>query len=1185
MNRKSMPIRIYKHNAETFNNNGIRTLFPSSAIIERNLEEYVYNLEITHPIDDENRWKEIIEDRIIIANEQPFRIKHVTKTMNNITAYCEHIFFDLSNNFIEDTNIVSRNGFAAIDQILTSTVYGHNFNGTSDIDVLANSRLVRKNVLNALLGDDENSFGNRWGYFELDIDGFNFKMNKKIGQDRGYKIIYGKNLTGINAKIDMTNVVTRIRPVGFDGIELSELYVDSPYINNYAMPIIREYKYEDVKWKKSPNYKADENEIAFDTLEEARAELKRRALLEFSENLIDVPTTTYDINFIELSNTEEYKNLQSLSLINIGDSVTINHEKLGINIPARCISYKYNCLTCNFDEITLGHYNKNFLREVSSLTSDVKDIITKLPTELNNFLQQSKEYVTEYINGGWGGYLYYTPNGLYILDNPDINVAQSVAVLNVNGLGFSNTGINGTFETAITRDGHISASFIDTGTLNAELVKAGVLSSINNKSWINMETGEFNLANKVKYEGNTFQISVSSSDINVNGSTLDEKLTDIDNKIDEIVETGGTKGDDGYSVILTKENFIFTSDEIGNIENPQSYDIDIVAYSGTTSVSYTINTLPIIDGLNLSINNNKIKVEAISGNTLAESGSFDISIKINNIDFIKTLSWIKTIKPKDGEKANNVKIISTSQVFKSTDGGIIFTPDEISLKPILQNLEYKNWEYTIDGGTTWNTVINGTNRLFISDDNTLLVRSDTSIYTEDITSITFRLNTNNDKFYDTITIIRLYDAEDIEIGTRNLLANTKNNITAVGNNSVTQYERLYYFVGDSYETGRMIKGKNITFSFEYEVSDGATGTFYILTNGSYQTPETGGYLFNVSDIVDVSAITNNKLSKTMNIPIDEQKGFNGIQLCLKYFNGEIKISKAFLTLGTIQGDWQVAQEDIDNDINNKINPLIKENENLANRLNNFFSNNVITPYEKKIIKDDMREIDAQFEDITKTVEIYKDDILNGAYNEYKLAYDSLHSIIDVCLEDMSNNTELSTDIVKDAFYDYGVYYNHFKMTFDTYIKDNFDITNSTITALSESVDVAITKSSSNEENLNTLGKHMKFSDDGWLEIFATKNDVEGRFKTRITDSKLSFTDNNNEVAYISNQKLNINYTKINNEMQIGNIMVKKSSKGGIIFNWTDSVESLPDNIYTLIAKSFDIITTKSGDTITIKSEV
>ena len=211
-------------------------------------------MEITHPIDDENRWKEIVEDRIIIANEQPFRIKYITKTMNSITAYCEHIFFDLSNNFIEDTNIVSKNGFTAINQILTSTVYGHNFNGTSDIDVLANSRLVRKNVLNALLGDDENSFGNRWGYFELDIDGFNFKMNKKIGQDRGYKIIYGKNLTGINAKIDMTNVITRIRPVGFDGIELSELYVDSPYINNYAMPIIREYKYEDVKWKKSPNY-------------------------------------------------------------------------------------------------------------------------------------------------------------------------------------------------------------------------------------------------------------------------------------------------------------------------------------------------------------------------------------------------------------------------------------------------------------------------------------------------------------------------------------------------------------------------------------------------------------------------------------------------------------------------------------------------------------------------------------------------------------------------------------------------------------------------------------------------------------------------------------------------------------------------------------------------------------------
>ena len=456
-NRKVKPIRIYEFDQTSFNNNGICTLFPKSAVITRDLNEYKYYLDLTHPIDETGKWKEITQDRIIVANEQPFRIKFVQKTSREIVAYCEQIFFDLNNNFIEDTNIKGKNGNTALNQILSNTNYAHPFSGTSNIQITNNSRLVRKNVLSAIIGDNENSFVNRWGG-ELDIDGFTFKINTRIGRNNGYKVEYSKNMTGINAKFDMRNVVTKIRPVGFDGIKLEELFVDSPLINSYAMPIIREYKYEDVKWKGSPNYQAPldgEDDGAYETLAEAQAELRRRALAEFSENEVDLPTVTYNVNFVELSNTDEYANYQALSSINIGDDVVIRHKILDIDIPARCTAYKYNCLTCNFDEITLGHYNKNFFTDVKNAMNDVdsvKSTLQELPKQLNDILQQSKEYVTDFINGGFGGYVYYTPNAIYILDNPDVNVAKNVAVFNMNGLGFSNDGINGTFETAITRD-------------------------------------------------------------------------------------------------------------------------------------------------------------------------------------------------------------------------------------------------------------------------------------------------------------------------------------------------------------------------------------------------------------------------------------------------------------------------------------------------------------------------------------------------------------------------------------------------------------------------------------------------------------------------------------------------------------------------------------------------------------
>ncbi len=63
-----------------------------SAVITRDLNEYKYYLDLTHPIDETGKWKEITQDRIIVANEQPFRIKFVQKTSREIVAYCEQIF-------------------------------------------------------------------------------------------------------------------------------------------------------------------------------------------------------------------------------------------------------------------------------------------------------------------------------------------------------------------------------------------------------------------------------------------------------------------------------------------------------------------------------------------------------------------------------------------------------------------------------------------------------------------------------------------------------------------------------------------------------------------------------------------------------------------------------------------------------------------------------------------------------------------------------------------------------------------------------------------------------------------------------------------------------------------------------------------------------------------------------------
>lgn len=427
-------IRLYEQDTTDFSNNGLKILNPTSAKITRNLIEYTYQLELTHLLDEKGMM--LTEERILGYNGQYFRISSIRRNLKEVSIIAKHIFFDLNKNFIEDINIKNKTGSMALSHILGGTSYPHSFSATSDIDTVASSRLVRKNVVSALIGDTDNSFINRWGG-ELDIDGFTFKLNEQIGKDDGYTIQYGKNLTGLDLQLNMLEVVTRIRPVGFDGIEIDGLYVDSPYIDNYALPIIKEIKYENVKWKGSPNYeeREDDDSYIYDNLAEAQAKLIELATNEFVVNEIDLPKTTINIEFIELSKTEEYKHLKFLQNINIGDTVHIYHKPLDINLKSRCIEYVYDCILNKYETITLGSYTKNFFTKTQNTnnTLDNGELDVKFSGMVNGILQQTQKHLNDTITQAMGGYVYKTNNALYIMDTDDISTAQKIWTWNKNG--------------------------------------------------------------------------------------------------------------------------------------------------------------------------------------------------------------------------------------------------------------------------------------------------------------------------------------------------------------------------------------------------------------------------------------------------------------------------------------------------------------------------------------------------------------------------------------------------------------------------------------------------------------------------------------------------------------------------------------------------------------------------------
>lgn len=376
-------ITLFRKDEVDFSHNGLGSL--DNAIISPLIKWHdngAFTLEFKYPLFAKHG-KEIENSSIIKANDADgpnlFFVYKVIPSMGYISVYCYQISYKLAFNSIDDTFIVSKNGKQALNQMSSATQYAHSFKFSSDISTIANSRVVRKNVIEFLLDSKlENSFISRWGGHII-RQNFNIAMNTAYSNSsKNYTIRHRKDLKGYSAEIDESTVITRIRPVGFDGLLLPELYVDSPLIDTYTEPRIAEYEYSDVKVRQ----KADDEE-GFATLDEAYEELRRLANLEFSENKVDVPHATYKVEFVALQDTEEYKDLKNLAKLKAGDTVTVLHKEDGLDIKAQIVEYSYNPLSNSYNSITLGNFQKTFSSTITKLVdSKVKEVSELAETAL-----------------------------------------------------------------------------------------------------------------------------------------------------------------------------------------------------------------------------------------------------------------------------------------------------------------------------------------------------------------------------------------------------------------------------------------------------------------------------------------------------------------------------------------------------------------------------------------------------------------------------------------------------------------------------------------------------------------------------------------------------------------------------------------------------------------------------------
>lgn len=371
-------IQIYNKNNTDYSQNGDMVLTPTECELSAAINS-AWEMTLVHPIDDEGRWKYIEEEAVISTptfrdNPQLFRIFRVEKEDPVVTATARPIFFDSAKDcFIMDTRPENKTGQEALNNM---TSINSKYSASSDIKTRTTAYFVRRNLMDAINGTDSPTFIERWGG-EILYDNYKIIINNQIGGDYGVDVRYGKNINGLTYNVDMSEVITRIVPVSYNGYTLdgANPWVDSPNINKFATVYTKEVKFDNVKLREDAQ-EEDEGEgvIVCDTLAELRTALIAESRKEY-ESGADVPKVTIEVDLALLENTSEYADYQILEKVSLGETVHCIHNKLGITSKLRVVNLVWDCIRNQCKNMTLGDFEYNYFDKVTSAVDRVENAI------------------------------------------------------------------------------------------------------------------------------------------------------------------------------------------------------------------------------------------------------------------------------------------------------------------------------------------------------------------------------------------------------------------------------------------------------------------------------------------------------------------------------------------------------------------------------------------------------------------------------------------------------------------------------------------------------------------------------------------------------------------------------------------------------------------------------------------
>ena len=413
-------------------------------------------------------------------NPQLFRIDRIGKTINGkFTVYAKHISYDLSG-----YEITSGTASSATDACLLLQNKASGYSITTDKTVSAAFKITEPSSVKSWFVGKEGSFLDVYGGADIKYDNFNVQFLTHAGEDRGVTIRYGKNLLELSQEITDTLYTHVMCYWKNEDTVVSGNKVSTGLTLDVPKCLVVDC---------SPDYQTAPSVT----------DLTNKATAYKNSHNLTVPANNIKLDFVQSGELKDR--------VDLCDTVSVYYEALGITrTQVKCIRTVWDCIKEKYIETEFGDSVQTL---ADTIAINNKALANKPDT---SFMEEAVKHATELITGNLGGYVIMhdsngdgKPDEILIMNTEDITTATQVWRFNKSGLGYA-TSYAGTYGLALTSDGQIVADKITSGTLNADIIKAGVISDVNGNSSIDMTSGQATM-NLFTAKGNFNIINSSNS--------------------------------------------------------------------------------------------------------------------------------------------------------------------------------------------------------------------------------------------------------------------------------------------------------------------------------------------------------------------------------------------------------------------------------------------------------------------------------------------------------------------------------------------------------------------------------------------------------------------------------------------------------------------------------------------------